>query len=148
MLIVVLLYYCVLQCEIPIWLEKAHKDTTVDQTDLLLTHSVQKDQNSQLVLIKWDFKVTLVTFVVWSGEGEEEKRERSRGLVPLCWKGELVQEPHHTDSRLVLRGARADGARLTLMCDSTQSSRWISTPFTKWPLNSEFAACASVSYGI
>ena len=104
--------------------------------------------NGQVVLTRRAFKVTPVTFVVWSGDGEEEKRERSWGLVPLCWKGELVQEPHHTDSRLVLRGARADGARLTLMCDSTQSSRWISAPSTKWPLNSEFAACAFMSYSI
>lgn len=78
--------------------------------------------------------MTPVTFVVRSGDGEGEKRERSCGLVPLCWKGELVQGPHHTDSRLVLRGARADGARLTLMCDSTQSSRWKSASSTKWPL--------------
>lgn len=80
--------------------------------------------------------------------GKWKKRERSCGLVPVCWKGELVQEPHHTDSRLVLRGTRADGARLTLMCDSTQSSRWISAPSTKWPLNSEFAACAFTSYNV
>ncbi len=89
-----------------------------------------------------------MTFVVCSGDAEEEKRERSCGLEPLCWEGELVQEPHLTDSRLVLRGTRADGARLTLMCDSTQSSRWISAPSTKWPLNSEFAACAFTSYSI
>lgn len=98
--------------------------------------------------VQMRFQSDPATFLVQSGDGEEEERERSCGLVPLCWKGELVQEPHHTDSRLVLRGARADGARLTLMCDSTLSSRWISTPSTKWPLNSECEVCAFTSYSI
>lgn len=118
--------------------------TRIQETEL--AHTVHA--NGQLVLARLGCKVTPVTFVVQSGDGEEGKRERSCGLVPVCWKGELVQEPHHTDSRLVLRGTRADGARLTLMCDSTQSSRWISAPSTKWPLNSEFAACAFASYSI
>lgn len=30
--------------------------------------------------------MTPVPFVVWSGDREEEKRERSRGLVPVCWE--------------------------------------------------------------
>lgn len=107
------------------------------------------DAHSQLVLIRCNFNVTPVTFVVRSGDGEKRrKRERSCGLVPRSWKGELVQEPHHSDSRLVLRGTRADGARLTLMCDSTQSSRWISAPSTKWPLNFVFAAWAFTSDSI
>lgn len=69
--------------------------------------------------------LTPLTFRSRSGEGEERKCERFGGLSPPCWKGAPVQDPHHTDSRLVLGGARADGARLTLMCDSAQSSLWI-----------------------
>lgn len=69
--------------------------------------------------------LTSLTFTWRSGEGEERNGERFGGLAPLCWEGAPVQDPHHTDSRLELGGARADGARLTLMCDSTQSSLWI-----------------------
>lgn len=69
--------------------------------------------------------LTSFAFTLRAGEGGAEKCERFGGLAPVCWNGEPVQDPHHTDSRLVLGGARADGARLTLMCDSTQSSRWI-----------------------